>query len=331
MAGQNAKAGHEPYYVPESSPLAILATIGLVLTIFGAATGINAGNPKFNPTGEPGSGWVIFFSGLIFLAATLAWWFKTTISENLKGMNSGQLKHSYVLGMQWFIFSEVMFFFSFFLALFYIRWFAGPWLAGETEATAMNSLIWGDFAYDWPLMVTPQDAIGGVDAQAAAGFVANNGEFVGAEKSMQFPGFAGMFTWLPFWNTAILLFSSWTVHQAHHAILHDDRKKFNNWLGFTVFLGIIFLGLQALEYYEAYAHYGLTLETGVYGTTFFMLTGFHGFHVAMGMVMLLIMWLRSITKGHFTSNDHFGFAAASWYWHFVDVVWVFLVICVYVF
>ena len=118
---------------------------------------------------------------------------------------------------------------------------------------------------------------------------------------------------------------------AHHKLKVDnDRKGFNLWLGITVLLGIIFLALQVFEYYEAYAHYGLTLKTGAYGTTFFMLTGFHGFHVAMGMGMLLVQWLRSVKGGHFTQDDHFGFEASSWYWHFVDVVWVGLFLFVYI-
>ena len=112
-------------------------------------------------------------------------------------------------------------------------------------------------------------------------------------------------------------------------ILDGNKKKFNLWLGITVALGIIFLFVQVYEYYEAYAHFGLTLNSGIYGSTFFMLTGFHGFHVFMGMTMLLIQLLRSL-KGHFTADDHFGFEASSWYWHFVDVVWVFLFLFVYI-
>jgi cytochrome c oxidase subunit 3 len=94
-------------------------------------------------------------------------------------------------------------------------------------------------------------------------------------------------------------------------------------------MGAIFLMLQAEEYIEAYQHMGLTLESGIYGTTFFMLTGFHGAHVTMGTIMLLVQFLRGL-KGHFNSEDQFGFEAASWYWHFVDVVWVGLFIFVYI-
>ena len=146
---------------------------------------------------------------------------------------------------------------------------------------------------------------------------------------MAFSEVSAWYKWLPLWNTIILLSSSFTVHMAPLGILDGNKKKFNLWLGITVLLGIIFVGVQAYEYYEAYAHFGLTLNSGIYGSTFFMLTGFHGFHVLMGMTMLLIQLLRSL-KGHFTADDHFGFEASSWYWHFVDVVWVFLFLFVYI-
>jgi len=258
--------------------------------------------------------------------ATLFAWFRTAIKENIAGMNSAQLKKSYVLGMFWFIFSEVMFFFAFFGALFYVRNLVGPWLAGEGDGGRMNGLLWEGFQFDWPMMQTPQEAVGGAAAQP----VANNGSFTSAHTSMSFADAHAWYLWLPLWNTIILLTSSFTCHVAHMGILDGNKKKFNLWLGITVALGMIFLVVQAYEYYEAYAHFGLTLNAGIYGSTFFMLTGFHGFHVFMGMTMLLIQWLRSVRGGHFTADDHFGFEASSWYWHFVDVVWVFLFLFVYI-
>ena len=147
---------------------------------------------------------------------------------------------------------------------------------------------------------------------------------------MAFREVSHWYHWLPLWNTIILLSSSFTVHVAHMGILAGNKAKFNLWLAITVALGAIFLVVQAYEYYEAYAHFGLTLNSGIYGSTFFMLTGFHGFHVFMGMTMLLIQLLRSVFGGHFTADDHFGFEASSWYWHFVDVVWVFLFLFVYI-
>jgi cytochrome c oxidase subunit 3 len=322
MTAQTAP-GHEPYYVPEKSKMAVFATIGLVLSVFGAASGMN--DLTFGEPGEPAS-WTVLYIGLFIFAATLFAWFRTAIRENIAGMNSAQLKKSYVLGMFWFIFSELMFFIAFFGALFYVRNLAGPWLAGEGQGGRMNGLLWEGFQYSWPMVQTPQEAVGGAGSQV----IANNGSFTSAEKSMAFSEASAWYAWLPLWNTIILLSSSVTVHIAHMGILAGDKKKFNLWLGLTVLLGFIFLCLQVAEYYEAYAHFGLTLNSGIYGSTFFMLTGFHGFHVFMGMTMLLIQWLRSVRGGHFTTDDHFGFEASSWYWHFVDVIWVFLFLFVYI-
>jgi cytochrome c oxidase subunit 3 len=320
----SASAGHEKYYVPESSSLAVRATIGLILSVFGAALVLN--DMTYGRGEESSTSMWVLTVGLVFFIFTLASWFGTAIKEHLAGMNSGQLQQSYVLGMFWFIFSEVMFFAAFFGALLYVRQFAGPWLAGEGEGGRMNGLLWPGFEFAWPPSTTPQEMVGGVDAQV----IANNGAFVSQETSMAPADAHAWYAWLPMWNTLILLSSSATVHVAHTAILADNRKKFNRWLGITVGLAVIFLGLQAAEYYEAYVLYGLTLNSGIYGSTFFMLTGFHGFHVAMGMTMLLIQLLRSVRREHFTATDHFGFEASSWYWHFVDVVWVFLFLFVYI-
>ena len=315
---------YEKYYVPEKSKLAICATIGLVLSIYGAASIMN--DMTFGDPNEATSSWSIFLFGLFFFVGTLFAWFRTAIKENIAGMNSAQLKKSYVLGMFWFIFSEVMFFFAFFGALFYVRNLVGPWLAGEGDGGRMNGLLWEGFQFDWPMMQTPQEAVGGAAAQP----IANNGSFTSAQTSMSFADAHAWWQWLPMWNTVILLSSSFTCHIAHMGILDGNKKKFNLWLGITVLLGMIFIVLQAAEYYEAYEQFGLTLNSGIYGSTFFMLTGFHGFHVFMGMTMLLIQWLRSVRGGHFTADDHFGFEASSWYWHFVDVVWVFLFLFVYI-
>jgi cytochrome c oxidase subunit 3 len=234
----------------------------------------------------------------------------------LAGLDSNQLKTSYVYGMAWFIFSEVMFFAAFFGALFYVRSFAVPWLGGEGEkgigVAALD--LWDGFESVWPLIETP-------DKGAA---------YVLAEKSMAWPGWGHALEWLPLWNTIVLLSSSVTVHFAHVGLKNGNRKKFNIFLGITVVLAIIFVWLQAEEYHEAYVDYGLTLNSGIYGSTFFMLTGFHGFHVMMGGLMLAIMLARSVFAGHFEDHDHFGFEAASWYWHFVDVVWVMLFLFVYI-
>ncbi len=135
-------------------------------------------------------------------------------------------------------------------------------------------------------------------------------------------------TGIPLLNTILLLSSSVTVTLAHHALRKEHRGALTMWMIVTVALGFTFLGFQIHEYQEAYAHLNLKLSSGIYGTTFFMLTGFHGAHVTIGATMLTIMLLR-IIKGHFTPKNHFAFEAAAWYWHFVDVVWVGLFIFVY--
>lgn len=315
---------YEKYYVPEKSKLAACATTGLILSIYGAASIMN--DMTFGDPDVETNSWTIFLCGMFFFMATLFAWFKTAIKENIAGMNSAQLKKSYVLGMFWFIFSEVMFFFAFFGALFYVRNLVAPWLAGEGAGGRMNGLLWDGFQATWPMMETPQEAVGGAAAQP----MANNGTYTSPHTSMAFAEAHHWYAWLPMWNTIILLSSSVTCHIAHLGILDGNRKKFNFWLGLTVALGMAFLYLQYMEYHEAYVDFGLTLSSGIYGSTFFMLTGFHGFHVFMGMTMLLIQWLRSVRGGHFTADDHFGFEASSWYWHFVDVVWVFLFLFVYI-
>jgi cytochrome c oxidase subunit 3 len=313
---------YEKYYVPEKSKMAVMATIGLMLSIFGASSVLN---DMTYGEGTTSGSWSILLVGLFVFLATLFAWFRQAIKENLAGMNSAQMKKSYVLGMFWFIFSEVMFFAAFFGALFYVRVLVGPWLAGEGTG-APNQILWEGFEFNWPMSQTPQEAVGGAGAQP----IANNGSFTSAEKTMAFREASAWYAWLPLWNTIILLSSSLTVHIAHMGLLDGNKKKFNAWLTVTVLLCAIFVVVQAYEYYEAYAHFGLTLNSGIYGSTFFMLTGFHGFHVFMGMTMLLIQLLRSVRGGHFTADDHFGFEASSWYWHFVDVVWVFLFLFVYI-
>lgn len=294
----------DTYYVPEQSKFPIFASIGLFLTVFGAGNWIN-GNDV---------GMTLFFCGALVMATVMWNWFGTVIRENMAGMNNAQVKRSYVWGIGWFIFSEVMFFAAFFGALFYLRQLSVPWLAGEGDKSLMtNELLWSGFTNEWPLLVTPEMAVKGDEAS----------QFIGAHESMGWFG-------LPLINTILLLTSSVTVHMAHTALKKANRKGFNIWLGLTVALGIAFLICQVEEYIHAYQELGLTLEAGVYGTTFFMLTGFHGAHVTMGTFMLLVMWLRSMIKGHFHHDDCFGFEAASWYWHFVDVVWVGLFLFVYI-
>jgi len=303
------------YYVPEQSKLPIFASLGLFLTVFGAASWINE-------TSTMGfSGPTIFMVGGLVMAMVLWNWFGTVINENMAGLNDAQLKRSYVWGMGWFIFSEVMFFAAFFGALYYIRNISLPELGGDNTT---NQVLWSGFTESWPLMTTPDMAVNGAAAKVVGPGINMSGQNVNSIESL--------FAWLPFWNTTVLLISSFTVHFAHTALKKDKKNGlwgFNFWLGVTVLLGIIFLFLQAEEYIHAY-HENLKIDTGVYGTTFFMLTGFHGAHVTLGTFMLLVMWARSMLKGHFHHDDCFGFESASWYWHFVDVVWVGLFLFVYI-
>jgi cytochrome c oxidase subunit 3 len=203
--------------------------------------------------------------------------------------------------MFWFIFSEVMFFSAFFGALFYARNMAIPWLGGDSNNFFTNLLLWGGYESTWP---------------------SNGPGNLGGEYEVMEP------FGLPLINTAILLTSSVTVTIAHHMLRENRRLLLNVFLAATFILGFIFVVLQAEEYVHAYQEMNLKLTTGIYGSTFFMLTGFHGMHVTIGAIMLTVIWLRTM-KGHFTPENHFAFEAVAWYWHFVDVVWLGLYVFVY--
>ncbi len=300
---------HENYYVPEQTKLPFFASIGLVFMVYGLGAALNDMKAAESATA---STWISLF-GFTLLSFIIFQWFSTVIRENHAGMNSDQLKRSYVWGMAWFIFSEVMFFAAFFGALYYVRSFAVPWLGGEGDKGISGDMLWPEFSAVWPVIENPNSAI-----------------FTNPHEALNVHEWTVAFfaKFLPFWNTLILITSSVTVHFAHTALKAENRKGLIQWLAVTVALGVIFLFLQAFEYIEAYGHYGLTLDSGIYGSTFFLLTGFHGFHVTLGTFILAVMLIRAI-KGHFKPDDHFGFEAASWYWHFVDVVWVGLFIFVY--
>ena len=232
------------------------------------------------------------FAGLVY---TLFGWFGTVAGESEGGDYSRQVDTSFRWSMSWFIFSEVMFFAAFFGALFYARQLSVPWL-GDLE----HKVIWPDFSAVWP---TAGPAL--------------------AEKFTPMGPF-----WIPTINTALLLSSGVTLTIAHHALKDNKRGMLNLFLFLTILLGVIFLGFQAYEYTHAYSEFNLKLTSGIYGSTFFMLTGFHGFHVTVGAIMLTVVWVRCL-KGHFKPDHHFAFEGAAWYWHFVDVVWLGLYIVVY--
>ncbi|MDZ7852797.1 MAG: cytochrome c oxidase subunit 3 [Halomonas sp.] len=282
------------YYVPESSKWPILASLALGAMMIGTGTVLVHGM----------AGMPVMALGLVGVLAVMALWFRDVVLESRGGLYDTQMDRSFRWGMAWFIFSEVMFFAAFFGALFYVRTFALPWLDGE-GAKGVAALLWPDFTASWPLLNPPDPSIEG-------------------PKETFSP-------WhLPLVNTLILVSSSITLTIAHEGLKEGFRDSARFWLTVTVLLGLCFITIQGVEYYEAYAHYGITLQAGIYGATFFLLTGFHGLHVVIGTIILAVMLWR-VFRGHFTADDHFGFEAAAWYWHFVDVVWIGLFIFVYVF
>jgi cytochrome c oxidase subunit 3 len=244
-----------------------------------------------------GASWgpVLNIAGILATILVLYFWFGDAIGESESGKYNSRIDLSYRWSMSWFIFSEVMFFAAFFGALFYARAISLPWL-GDLD----HKFIWPDFAAHW----------GDTPAGTIEPF----------QKMGPFP--------IPTINTALLLLSGVTLTISHHALRAGHRAKTAFWLFATVALGAVFMGFQIYEYMHAYSELGLKLTSGIYGSTFFMLTGFHGFHVTLGAIMLSVILYR-VMKGHFTPEQHFGFEGAAWYWHFVDVVWLGLYIVVY--
>jgi len=234
--------------------------------------------------------------GILLTLVVLYNWFGTAIHESESGQYNERVDVSYRWSMSWFIFSEVMFFGAFFGALFYARSITMPWLADLD-----NKLLWPDFVAHW-------------------GNVGPAGTIEAFKTMTPFP--------IPTINTALLLSSGVTLTIAHHALVAGNRSKTSMFLFFTILLGALFMGLQAHEYMDAYSELNLKLTSGIYGSTFFLLTGFHGFHVTMGAIMLSVVLYRHL-KGHFTPTHHFAFEGAAWYWHFVDVVWLGLYVVVY--
>lgn len=295
------------YYVPEQGWYPVWLAGGLFLTVYGLGGWLN--DMKAGAGGSAST----FIIGLTAVCAVLFFWFSKVIAENKAGLSNAQLHRSYVWGMSWFIFSEIMFFAAFFGALFYTRVMITTWLGGDGAKALTGDYLWPEFDSTWPVLENPDPS-----------------RFPGPQESMAAPGsVGGWLGYLPLWNTLILLTSSVTVHFAHTAVKNREASKIKLWLGVTVALGVLFLILQVEEYIHAYEELGLTLASGIYGSTFFLLTGFHGFHVTLGTIILLIQWYRSF-RGDHLPDDCFGFEAASWYWHFVDVVWVCLFIFVYI-
>lgn len=282
------------YYVPEPSGWPIVGSLGLFLFFVGAANWLH--NKWYGP--------YVLLAGLAIVVYMIFGWFGRVIRESESGTYNLRVDRSFRWGMFWFIFSEVMFFGAFFGALFYARYVVVPQLGGEYGSNFTNYLLWPDFKASWPVLTNP-----------------DNYKFLAPAEAMGAWG-------IPALNTLILLSSGVTITWAHWGLKKNLRGHLILGLMFTILLGVIFLVMQANEYVHAYHELGLQLDSGIYGTTFFMLTGFHGLHVTIGTIMLLVMLCRSL-KGHFTPDRHFAFEAVSWYWHFVDVVWLFLFVFVY--
>jgi cytochrome c oxidase subunit III len=241
-------------------------------------------------------GWVSIAAGFMLLLYMMVRWFGDVIRESEARKYGRWEDLSFRWGMSWFIFSEVMFFGAFFGTLWWVRQYSVPDLA----TIESNALLWPGFSAHWP--------------SAGPGFMEE---------------FTPMGAWgLPALNTILLLSSGVTITLAHWSLIANNRSKLLLWQGITILLGVAFLICQGIEYGHAYSELNLKLSTGAYGSTFFMLTGFHGFHVTLGAIMLTVIWFR-ILKGHFTPDHHFAFEGVAWYWHFVDVVWLGLFIFVY--
>jgi cytochrome c oxidase subunit 3 len=240
--------------------------------------------------GIPGAWWM-GAGGLLVLATMYFWWRDVIREGEFQGHHSPVVQLGLRYGMALFIASEVMFFVAFFWAYFDVSLF--PHEAAQYARVQANGGTWP------PKGLTVFNPWG-----------------------------------VPFLNTLILLTSGVTLTWSHHELREGNRKAFLQGLGLTILLGMSFTALQAYEYASAPFHFralvdGEVIKGGsVYTSTFFMATGFHGFHVIVGTLFLIVCFFRG-TRGHFTPDHHFGLEAAAWYWHFVDVVWLFLFSCVY--
>jgi cytochrome c oxidase subunit 3 len=289
----HAKPDTSKYFVPDPSYYPFALTFGLALIVISV----------WGLLEQKDTTWTVY-AGLPVALWIIYRWFHKVSHESEGGFYGPQVDRTFRWGMSFFIFSEVMFFGAFFGALFYARQLSLPWLGGEGAKLSTNLFLWPGFENEWP---------------------SNGPANVGGE-------FNTIPEWgIPFLNTILLVTSSFTVTWAHHALKESKRTPCIAWMVVTVLLGATFLYFQAYEYHEAYTDpsVNLTLGTGIYGSTFFMLTGFHGMHVTLGTIMLIIITLR-LAFGHFKPDSHFGFEGVAWYWHFVDVVWIGLFTFVYV-
>jgi len=282
------------YFLPGPSHWPLVGSIGLFCLALSVANLVHG-----NVIGH-----YLFFAGALLLVYMMFGWFSTVINESMQGLHSSQMDRTYRWAMAWFITSEVAFFGLFFGALFYARHFIVPVLGGEIAPHSTHTLLWPQFQAAWPLLNNPNPRL-----------------FPGPREVIATFG-------IPALNTFLLLSSAAVLTWAHWGLKNNQRTRVNIGMLITIGLGITFLCMQAFEYHEAYTQLNLTLHSGIYGTTFFMLTGFHAAHVTLGLIMLTVILVRCL-KGHFQPEHQFAFEAVSWYWHFVDVVWLFLFVFVY--
>lgn len=281
------------YYVPSPSFWPFVGCFGLFTFFVGAAHWLHF--VWYGP--------YLLFLGLTIILMIMFGWFSRVTKENKSGLYNSQVDRSFRRGMFWFIFSESFFFLAFFGALFYTHYWSVPILGGEYYPLT-RIILWPDFSFEWPLLTNPDNFL-------------YRGANTGAEP------------WgIPAVNTLLLLSSGGTLTWAHWGLRTNRRKVLIAGLILTILLGFTFLAMQANEYYEAYTEHQLTLNSGVYGSLFFLLTGFHGAHVTIGATMLTVILVRSML-GHFTPDNHFAFQGVAWYWHFVDVVWIALFFFLY--
>ncbi len=293
MATHGSSTASSRYFVPAPSAWPFYLTAGLFSLLYGVSSMLED---------RPLPWKLLITVGVVIVLGVVTSWIRGVARESESGAYNAQVDRTYRWGMSWFIFSEVMFFAAFFGALFYARTLVIPWLGGVGAKLSTHLTLWPAFEATWP-----SNGPGGVG---------------GAFETIPPWG-------VPFLNTCLLLSSGVTITLAHHALKAAKRAQCILWMIATVGFGATFLWFQAHEYMEAYSTLNLTLGSGVYGSTFFMLTGFHGMHVTLGTIMLMVITLRLIL-GHFKPDSHFGFEGVAWYWHFVDVVWIGLFVFVYV-
>ncbi len=283
-------ANKHPYHLVDPSPWPILGTVAGGALTFGMVVYLHPGmfGDGLEPTLSALGPWLALPGVALVLATMFLWWRDVVREATFEHRHTPVVVLHHRYGMALFIASEVMFFVAFFWAFFNASLF-------PTAATEVPG--WMEQTFWRPLVAGQWPPVGVVPFEAFE---------------------------VPFLNTLVLLSSGFTVTWAHHALREGDRTSMLQGLALTIALGVLFTCLQAYEY----GHASFQFTDGIYATTFFMATGFHGFHVIIGTGFLSVCLYRA-WKNHFTPEHHFGFEAAAWYWHFVDVVWLFLFTCIY--